>query len=166
MALITLNGTVEASDLLNNYDDLTSTLAANAILGQCDQPIFVFVRSLAAATALSLRTVAFALQDDAEVRICYGYGTADAIGRLLTVTLAVDNGDATYLVNNTITATVTSAGAGLTHTRPTLTDLTDTAGTRVRLKKGVRYRLTVSTDAGTYTDAVGGIVLRSVRRAQ
>lgn len=166
MALVTLDGTIEASELLNNYDDLTSTLAANAILGQCDQPIFVFVRSMTSATVVSLRTVAFTLQDDAEVRICYGYGTADAGSRLLTVALEVDSSDATYLVNHTITATVTSAGAGLTHTRPTLTDLTDTTGTRVRLKKGVRYRLTISTDAGTYTDVVGGIVLRSVRRAQ
>ena len=110
MALITLNGTVEASELLNNYDDLTSTLAANAILGQCDQPIFVFVRSLAAATALSLRTVAFALQDDAEVRICYGYGTADAIGRLLTVTLAVDNGDATFQTTGSWTSIASGRG--------------------------------------------------------
>ena len=166
MALVTLNGTVEASELLNNYDDLTSTLAANAILGQCDQTIFAFVRSLAAATALSLRTVAFTLQDDAEVRILYGYGTADAGSRLLTVTLAVDNGDSTYLVDHTLTATVTSAGAGITHTRPTLTDLRTTTGTRVRLKKGVRYRITVSTDAGTYTDVCAGVQLRTVRRAQ
>lgn len=166
MALVTLNGTIEASELLNNYDDLTSTLAANAILGQCDQTIFVFVRSLVAATPLSQRTVAFTPQDDAEVRICYGYGTADAAGRLLTVTLAVDNGDATYLGDNTVTATVTSAGAGITHTRPTLTDLRTTTGTRIRLKKGVRYRLTVSTDAGTYTDACAGVQLRTVRRAQ
>lgn len=165
MSLTPFTGTVSAATLNANFDDATTTLVANAKLGQKDQAQDVYVASLVAGTVLSLRTFAWTQRDDAELRVIFAHGTADAGSRTLTLTLTVDNGDTAFLDDETITLTVTSSGAGAFDTRTAGDgDYRTTSGTRVRLLSGVRYRLTIATDAGTWTDAVGVVQLRSVRR--
>lgn len=168
MALTTLTGTVSASALNNNADDKTSALSSQATAGQKDYQETLRVETLVAATVVALRTHTFTPQDDCEVRMMFANGSADAGSRTMTVTLTVTSGTTylhtKFLVDNTITASVTSAGAGATDTRPTSLDLRTTTGTRIRLKKGVRYTLTVSTDAGTYTGVCAGLQLRTIRR--
>ena len=123
------------------------------------------VASLAAATVLSARSHAWTQQDDMEVRVLYAYGTFAGAGVTLTATLTVDNGDTRFLVDNTCTATLTSVGAGDDDTRIyTQTDFRTVTGKRMKLLKGVRYRLTASATVGTVTDVTAGVQLRSVRR--
>lgn len=165
MSLTPFTGTTSASTLNSNFDDATSTLTTNAKAGQKDQNVTVYSISMVAATALSLRTTAWTQSDDMEVRVIYARGTADAAARTLTVTLTVDNGDTAFLNDNTVSYSVTSSGAGAFDTRTAVQgDYRTTSGTRIRLLKGVRYRLTISTDAGTYTDVIGCVQLRTVRR--
>lgn len=161
-----------------NFDDKSTTLTTNAKVGQKDQTRILYVPSLTNATVLSLRTIAWTQTDDQEVRIFFVRGTADAANRLLAATLTVDNGDTTFLGDQTVTVADTSGGAGAHDSRtgttaatanahgdfrnatPTATD----AAVRVRLLKGVRYRLTMSVNAGTETDAMACLQLRTVRR--
>jgi hypothetical protein len=165
MALTLFTGSVSLTTLRSNFDDKTSTVLSNSRVGAKDQTRVFRIPTLVAATALSLRTIAWTQQDDQELRIIYGTGAADAGSRTLTVTLSVDNGDTVFLVDNTVSVSVTSSGAATFDTRTAGSgDYRTTSGTRLRLAKGVRYRLTASTDAGTWTAATIGAQLRSVRR--
>lgn len=166
MSLTPFTGTTSAATLNANFDDARATLTANAKLGQKDQTRSVYVASLVAATALSLRTFAWTQPDDMELRIVCAGGTADAAARTLTVTLTVDNGDTAFLNDLTVSYSVTSSGAGAFDTRTAVQgDYRTTSGSRIRLLKDVRYRLTMSTDAGTWTNARAHVQPRTVRRA-
>lgn len=166
MALVPFSGVTSAATLNANFDDATTQLTTNAVQGQKDQTILLYVASLTNATVLPLRTVAWTQADDMEVRVVFGAGTADAGSRTLTVTLSVDNGDTAFLNDTTVSLTVTSSGAAAFDTRTAGSgEYTVTDGTRLRLLKGVRYRLTLATDAGTWTDAEACVQLRTVRRA-
>jgi hypothetical protein len=165
MALVASTGVISLTTLRSNLDDKTSTQLTNARAGAKDQTRVLRIPSLVSATALSLRTRAWTQQDDQELRVVYATGTADAGSRVLTITLSVDNGDTLFLVDQTVTATVTSSGAAIFDTRTLATgDYRTTTGVRLRLLRGVRYRLTAATDAGTWTLLTVGTQLRSVRR--
>ena len=155
------SSTVLASEL--NAAFLTQ-IAANALVGKKDHARHVFVPSLDAATALSARTYAFTPHTDEEVRVLFARGAADAASRTLTATLAVDNSDDRYLIEQAVSASVTSAAAATYDTRPTALDLRTVTGTRLWLLAGVRYRLTLATDAGTWTNAMAVLQVRSRRR--
>lgn len=168
MALTPFTGTVSATTLNSNFSDAVAQLTTNSVAGRKDQPITVFVPSLTNATALSLRCIDFTPQDDMEARIVFARGTADAAARTLTVYLTVENGDTTFLVDNTITQTVTSSGAGAFDTRTAGGgDYRTTTGVRFRALKGVTMRLTIecTSVAGTWTNAMGVLQLRTIRRA-
>lgn len=146
-------------------DDATSTISANAIVGQKDQNVFLLVASLTV-SAFQFRSVAFTPQDDLEGRVVFARGTADAGSRILTVSVNVFNGDTTFTVDQNFFATVTSSGAGVFDTRTLSSgDFRSTSGVRVRFLKGVRYLLSMSTSAGTWTNAEACVQMRSVRRA-
>ncbi len=175
---MTLSGTTSASQLNTDFDAQTSTLTTNAVAGQKDRTIFVFLASMTSSTAIGTRTVAWTQQDDQELRIIFARGTADATDSTLTATLTVDNGDTAFLNDNTVSVSVAQTAGGVFDTRtgtsaatanahgdyrnatPTATDV----AARMKLLKGVRYRLTMSTDAGTWTSVEACIQLRSVRR--
>lgn len=131
-------------------DDIISatTIGAREHTRRIDVP------SLTAALALSSRTYAFTPRVDEEIGMIFARGTADAINRTMTATLAVDNGDDRYLVENAVAIAVTSSGAAAFDTRDEGGHYSNKAGVRARLIGGVRYRLTIETDAGTWTDAV------------
>ena len=143
---------------------MTTAIVTNATAGKKDHARHIFVPTLIAGTALSARTYAFTPHTDEEVRILFARGAADAASRTLTATLAVDNGDRRYLIEQTVAASVTSAAAATYDTRPTSLDLRTVTGTRLFLLSGVRYRLTLATDAGTWTDAMAVLQVRSRRR--
>lgn len=165
MSLTSFTGTIALTTLRSNFDLQTSTLATNAQAGAKDSTRFRRIATLTNATALSARTLAWTQPDDQELRIIYGFGTADAGSRTLTVALTVDNGDTLFLVDNTVSVSVTSSGAATFSTRTAGSgNYLVTTGTRLRLLKGVRYRLTASTDAGTWTAVSIGVQLRSLRR--
>ena len=68
MSITTLNGTIEATELVGNSDDKTATLNTQAAAGAKDHGVFAYVRTLTSATVTSLRTMAFTPRDDYEVR--------------------------------------------------------------------------------------------------
>lgn len=161
MALTPFTGTITAAQLRANFDDKTSTLAANAILKAKDHsPTFV-VGALVPGTALVSRSILFTPQDDSELRYLMHHGSADAAARTMTTTLTVANGDALFIGNQTITLASTSAGAGAFDGR---TDYTILTGPRVRLLRGVQYQLAIAVDAGTITEAQALVELYSPRR--
>lgn len=141
-----------------------TAIAANALAGKKDHARHLFVPSLTAALAPSARTYAFTPHTDEEIRVLFARGAADAASRTLTATLTVDNGDDRFLVEHAVAASVTSAAAATYDTRPTALDLRAATGVRLRLLSGVRYRLTLATDAGTWTNAMAVLQVRSRRR--
>lgn len=160
MALTPFVGTVTAAQLRANFDDKTTTLQTNMRAGQKDHAKILRLASLLAGSDVSLRSVAWTQQDDQEVRVLNVRATDTGAGRVVTGTLTVDNADTVFLVDNAISVSITTV-VGTADSRPGTLDLRTTSGTRIRLVKGVRYRLTLSVDAGTCT---GPILLELQRR--
>lgn len=162
MALTPFTSTITAAALRSNFDDKTTTLNTNAKVGRKDHSVGGECASLITTTNLCDRSVPFTPQDDVEIAYLEAHGTVAGAGTKLKVAVAVDNGDTTFLVDNTFESeSAVSVGAGAIATR---IGFTTTSGTRGRLLKGVKHRLTVSVDAGTVTDIAFQVVLRSVRR--
>lgn len=164
MTLTPFTGTTSAAVLNSNMDDATDEMLANALAGNKDWTIFLRLASLVTAADLSLRSVAWTQADDAEVRVLCALVTDTGI-RAIGVALTVENGDAAFLVDNTIAIAIATIN-GTVDTRPTLLDLRTTTSTRVKLLKGVRYRLAfTNTSGGTVTGPLNVMLqLRSVRR--
>ncbi len=168
MPLTPFVGTILDTQLNANFDDKTIALAGAAIAGQKDHAKHHWLAFLNAAVTANLRSMAWVQQDDAELRDLIVYGFASAGGLLLQGQLTVDNGDARFLVDNTVIASITSTAAGYMDSRiqavPNL-DLRPITGPRMRLLKGVRYRLTlISPAAGSYTEVAVVAQMRSIRR--
>lgn len=165
MALTPSTGTITLAALRANLDDKTAALLTQARAGAKDQMRALFIGTLTTSTPLSQRSRVWTQQDDQELRLIFGRGTADAASRTLTVALEVANGDGVFLLDRTIAVTVTSNGAGAFDTRTASSgDYRTTTGERHRLLRGVTYRLSVETDAGTWTNLSTGVQLRSLRR--
>lgn len=163
MALVAFTSTITAADLNANFDDKTTALLTNARSGRKDGVIPLRLGSLASSADLSLRSIAWTQQDDHELRVITIRAT-DTAARAISATLTVDNADTTFLVDQTISVALTTVNG----TADARTDFRTTTGTRVRLLKGVRYRLAiVNTSGGT----VGGplqatIQVRTGRRSE
>lgn len=162
MALTPFTGTVTQAALRSNFDDKTTTLTNNAVAGQGDHVVTVMRLTLGAADDISLRCVDFTPVDDYEVRtlrLTLQDGTAS---RAVTGTLTVTDGDTAFLLDKTISLTGTTV-IGTSHTN---LDLRTVTGDRLRVLKGVPYRLTIGQpSAGPVTRAQLSLVLRSRRRA-
>jgi len=102
----------------------------------------------------ALRSVEFVPEDDMELRtVAAQVRTSDTTPSTTTVTLEIVTDDAgtaddEYMLEETVTASVTHSAAG-THDARTSYELA--TGTKIFLLKGIRYRLIVSTSAGTHT---------------
>lgn len=164
MALTAFTSTVTVTALRANFDDKVSTLAANAILGAKDQTIELRIASLATATALSARTIAWTQFDDAEVRVFFVRVTDGAVAATVTGTLTQDTGETEFLIDNTVSIDVVAINGTVDSRSSSEDDFRTTTGARIRLKKGVRYRITLVTAAATVDLAIAGLQLRSVRR--
>lgn len=161
MALTPFTGTVTQAALRNNFDDKTTTLTNNALAGQADHVVFVMRRSLATTDGISLRCVDFTPVDDYEIRVLRLTLEDGTAGRTVTTAVTVADGDATFLLDKTVSLTGTTV-IGTTHAN---LDLRTTTGDRLRLLKGVPYRLIIGApSAGPVTRAQASLVLRSRRR--
>jgi hypothetical protein len=161
VALTAFTSPITLSQLRANFDDATATQLTNMRAGAKDQTISLRLASLASGADLSLRSTAWTQQDDAELRILMARVT-DTAARAIGVALTVENGDTLFLVDHTISDSFNTANG----TVDERTDYRTTTGTRVRLLKGVRYRLAFTNTSG---GSVGGplqacVQLRSVRR--
>jgi len=161
MALTPFTGTVTQTALRNNFDDKTTTLTNNALSGQSDHVVSVTRRSLGTLDDISLRCVDFTPADDYELRVLRLTLEDGTAGRTVAVTVTVTDGDTTYLLDKTISINGTTI-IGTTHAN---LDLRTVTGDRLRLLKGVPYRLTIGVpSAGPVTRAQASLVLRSRRR--
>lgn len=164
MALIALTSPVSIDQLRNNFDDKTAALAANMLAGRKDQWRTFRKTTLADTDALRTRTTAWTQVDDQEVRTAFLRVTDAAAPRVVTWTLSVDGDDTRFLVDKDVSISVTT----IVGTADERIDLRTATGDRIRLKRGVRYRMTIeNTSAGTTTGVVMcGIGLRTLRRTK
>ena len=156
-------GATTTTDCLEtDFDALTSRLNATMIDGQVDHPVLLRKASLAVADDVSVRSIAWTPQDDAEVRVLRVNATHTAGGITVTATLSVDNGADEFLMDTSPTVSVASVNG----TSKASLDLRTVTGTRQMLFKGVRYRLTLSVVGGTLTQGQAVLLLRTRRRAR
>ena len=159
---MTLSGTVTQTALRTDFDALTLSLSSNTLLGQEDFPLTLRVASLAVAMDVSLRSVDFTAPDDLELRVLRVLVTHTAAVGNVTATLTVTDGDTAYLLDQTITVSVASLNGTA---QASLDCRTTTQAKRLRLLRGVRYRLTLST-AATVDVGQATLLLRSRRRTR
>ena len=146
MALPTLTGTITAADLVQGFDDKTTTLTTQATDGEKDFPIYIRRVTLAAADDESLRVYDFTPASDYELRVMI-VGAETTGSGVVTLALTQADGGTEYLLDKTWSESVTISGGGIDWSR---TDYyTDVSGDRLVLKKGVTYRLTLSLSTGT-----------------
>jgi len=161
VALTPFTSPISLTQLRSNFDDKTATLLTNARAGAKDQVVSLYLASLTSGASEFSRSVAWTQQDDAELRLLMARVT-DTGARAIGLALTVENGDTLFLVDHSIALSFNTVN-GTTDQR---TDYRTTTGTRVRLLKGVRYRLAFTNTSG---GTVGGplianVQLRSIRR--
>jgi hypothetical protein len=111
---------------------------------------------------VSLRSVDFTAPDDLELRVLRILVTHTAAVGDVTATLTVTDGDTAYLLDQTISISVASLSGTA---QASLDCRTTTQAKRLRLLRGVRYRLTLST-AATVDVGQATLLLRSRRRTR
>jgi hypothetical protein len=159
---MTLSGTVTQTALRTDFDALTTSLSSLTLLGQEDFPLTLRVASLAVAMDVSLRSVDFTAPDDLELRVLRVLVTHTAAVGNVTATLTVTDGDTAYLLDQTISVSVASLNGTA---QASLDCRTTTQAKRLRLLRGVRYRLTLST-AATVDVGQAILLLRTRRRTR
>ena len=162
MALVPFTSTVTAATLNANFDDARATMTANAILGQVDSNIFHKTLLLDSDGSAVKDFVDFIPEDDYEVRVLRVSAEDAVASQVVTASVVVANGDATFLCNQTISVSVTTTAGGQVQAS---LDLRTVTGTRVRLLKGVPYRLKLARDTGIIDDARAMLLVRTIRRA-
>jgi hypothetical protein len=160
--MMPLTGTVSATDLnalfeLNN----AALLANNGDDGQ-DFSVQLWLPSLASGADVSLRSLAWTQPDDAQIQQFSLSAETDSAGRAIGATLTVDNGDTDFLMNATISRTLTTSNVSRTDSR------SDSwlRGGNPKLLSGVRYRLTITnTSGGTVNSSLqASIQMRMLKR--
>lgn len=156
---MTLSGTVDITQLRTDLDANTSTLATSMAAGSKDHNHVLMLASLAAASPdpVAPRSIAWTQQDDQELRVIGLRVTDGTASRVVTVALTVDNGDTTFLLDQTVSTSITT----IIGTADARVDYRTTTGTRLRLLKGVRYRLALQNTTGATT--VSGPLLAFVQ---
>lgn len=161
MALVPFTGLVTAALLNSNFDNARAAITTQAAANFVDMVVHHKSLLLASTGTAVSDFVDFSPEDDMELRALRVYAFDATAGQIVTATLAVANGDTTYLCDQTISVPVTT-GAG-TAVQATA-DYRTVTSTRVRLLKGVPYRLSLGRDTGTIDEARAMVVLRTVRR--
>lgn len=168
--MITLSGTISASDLNSNFNEELAAMATNMARSGKDLQYDLDVRDILSTTDISLRSMDFVAPAQLELRaVSVVVWNPDATPRVVTGTLTAvdDSGTAVpkYLLNQTVSVSVTAnSAAEFTGTRANYQTST---GTKIFLNKGVVYRLTLSVDVASAVDrAVLTIVCRNRWRRQ
>lgn len=156
---MTLSGVVDASTLKTDFDQRTTPLSNQAVLGIVDHDVFHRVAAMATGAGV-LNFLDWMSPDDNELRVIRIRVEHSAASRVVTATLTQTDGDASFLVDQTFVATVTSVNGTVEATA----DFRTVTGKRARLLRGVRYRLTLAVDAGATINVVQGTVVVRTRR--
>lgn len=159
---MTLSGTVTQTALRTDFDAQTANFTSDALFGQETATMLLRVASLTSVMDVSVRSFDFTAPDDVELRILRVMVTHTAAVGNVTATLTVTDGDTTYLLDQTISIAVASVN-GTAH--GVLDMRTTTQAKRLRLLRGVRYRLTLSTVA-TVDVAQAMLMIKTRRRTR
>ncbi len=147
-------------NIQDEYDALITALNAQALDGQNDFCIPLNVPALTNATTVPASSVDFTAPDDLELRTLR-LSTTGVVGPTVTATLTVTDGDSSYLLEHAVSVSVVSI-AGTAHGN--VDARSTTQAIRVRLLRGVRYRLAVTSNSATATAVSAAVVLRTRRR--
>lgn len=165
MALVTLNGVIVASEVNNNFIDHLSATNAGVLLGNKDYQYDQEILDLTNVLGVGLRTYDFTPPDDLEVRVMGVTAVSASANPVVTVTLtAIDSQEATasvYTLDTTPTVTVTAV-VGTAHA--TRYDRQASSTAKLFLKKGVTYRMQVSSNSATVVDHVHAYLYCRTRR--
>lgn len=154
-------GLIDADDIQAEYFTQVTALQSQALRGQKDFVVPLMVPALVTSTALAARIVDFTAPDDLELRTLRCSVTSGTASIVVTAALTVTDGDTTYLLDNTVSVSVTSV-VGTAHGNVDARATTNPI--RVRLLRGVRYRLSISSPSATATNVSAALVLRTRRR--
>lgn len=164
---MTLSGVVSISQLRTDLDAQTASIQTNARGGAKDHDFTFTVTNPADTVTNPNAPVAYSRawtqQDDQEIRVLVVRPTHNAAGKLVSATLTVDDGETQFLVDYPVTIQATTING----TADARLDLRTTTGTRLRLLKGVRYRLAISVDSAGTTlvgSTLASLQTRSCRR--
>ena len=162
MTLTSFAGTTSAPTLNANFDDATARIDATMVAGRVDYPVTVRKGTLAVADDVSVRSVTFTAPDDMELRVLRVLCTHTTTGVTVTAALEQADGDAAFMMDQTISVDV----ASINGTAQASLDLRTTTGTRIMLLRGIRYRLKVTASGGTATVGQAAALLRTRRRTR
>lgn len=141
---MTLSGTTSATAIRTDFDAVRALLEVD---DEQDTDFVVPLRltSLTDAMTERDRSITFTPRDDYELRVLSLSATNTITpGIVVTATLTVYNGDTSYLLDKTISTSVTT----IVGTADSRLDFRTVTGDRVRLVKGVRHQLTISVNTG------------------
>lgn len=159
---MTLSGLVEKTELDTDFDALTTDISDAMADGYSDHVVWSYVHELLSGTALARRVVDFTAPDDCELRCMRLALTCSTTGRLVTFTLTQSEGDTAYLLDLAFSVSLSSIN-GTNYA--SLDCRTTTQARRIKLARGVRYRLTLTCDqATTGPEVTAALVLRMRRR--
>ncbi len=157
---MTLSGSITQAALRTDFDALTANVSADSLAGDADVSISHLVLALATGTGVA-NFVDFTAPDDMEARVLRVCATDGTAARTVTAFLEQTDGDTAFLLDQTISKDVTT----VVGTAQASLDLrTTTQSKRIKLIRGVRYRLRLSTTAGPVTSAQVTLVCRTRRR--
>lgn len=160
---------ISVADIRSNFGAAATLVNAAKALGAMTQTIPLRRMSLADTDTLLSRSIAFTPQDDQDIDTLYLFATdAAGGGRVVTVALTEDgvadpvNAPETRYVPHPVQVSGTTISGNIIEVE----DFRPVTGTRVRLLKGVRYRLSMTCETvGTVVGPVVAVLqLRPVRR--
>jgi hypothetical protein len=158
-----LGPTVLVTELRTDMDAVALAMKNAKTAGRVDHDIPLRLASLAEGAAILTRSVAWTQQDNQEVRGIFLHVTDGTASRVVTARLTQDDGGTRFLGDRDWEVSVTTiVGAA----RGFL-DVRDDEGPRLRLIKGVRYRLEIENEsAGTTVTGPlhAAVQVRTVRR--
>jgi hypothetical protein len=166
MALVTLSGTISAADLNTNFNDKTSTLITNATLGQKDFQVDLEAFDVDNTSArVPYQTLDFTAPDDLELRVMGLFLNSASAVPLITLTLtAIDidqNSASVYLLDQTVTVTCQAVVGEANATRD---DRQASSTTKIFLKKGITYRMRMTSSSATVVDYAQAFIYCRTRR--
>jgi hypothetical protein len=170
MTLVTLSGTISASDLNTNFRDKRAALYATTEPATSRKTFLYEIfnkreggTGLTSSTAVGFRTEDFTVPDDLQLlTMGLSFVNPDATSRTITLTLtAIDSLEVSvpkYLTSQTISISKTGASAA-EHTAIRLTP-----SIPVGLVKGLTYRLQLSSSSATAITSAYGFLLAGCKR--
>ena len=160
-------GTVSGADLRTAFDASRAGLQTSFAAGDSENGLSFQVLALTSALAEASRSLEFTAPDDCEL-LALGLSAAHlAISPTVTCTLTQadtgeDSAPTVYILDASWAVSLTLSG--VTAEEFARQEFTTTTNARLMLKRGVTYKLTLSTTSGTISRATGVIYWRVKRR--